>query len=324
MRPFSYVREEQESKAEQSGRIEGASFIAGGTGLVDLMRLGVEAPATVVDITGLSWTKVEQSDGGGLRIGAMVRNSDLAYHERVQKDYAVLSEALLSGASAQVRNMATVGGNLLQRTRCSYFRDPAVTACNKREPGSGCAALKGYTRMHAILGGSNHCIAVHPSDMCVALLALDAEIETTTRKLPISELHLEPGKRPDRENVLESGELIRSVLLPRSSAGRKGAYVKARDRASFAFALASAAVVLDLDGARIRDVRIAFGGIATRPWRSREAEHVLRGEKLSDARFGEAAENALKGARPRAGNEFKVELAKRVLVRALQRAGGMA
>jgi xanthine dehydrogenase YagS FAD-binding subunit len=322
MRPFSYVREEQESKAEQSGRLEEARFIAGGTGLVDLMRLGVEAPATVVDITALPWAKVEESDAG-LRIGAMVRNSDLAHHERVQKDYAVLSEALLSGASAQVRNMATVGGNLLQRTRCAYFRDPGVESCNKRSPGSGCAALEGHTRMHAILGGSDHCIAVHPSDMCVALLALDAELETTARKLPLSELHVEPGSHPEREHVLKSGELIRSVLLPRSTAGFKGAYVKARDRASFAFALASAAVVLDLKDDRVRDVRIAFGGIATRPWRSREAEQVLRGRKLSRAHFEEAASAALKDAKPRADNEFKVELAKRVLVRALERAGDM-
>lgn len=322
MRPFSYVREEQEERAEQSGRIDDASFIAGGTGLVDLMRLGVEAPATVVDITGLPWAEIEETEAG-LRIGAMVRNSDLAYHKRVLADYSVLSEALLSGASAQVRNMATLGGNLLQRTRCSYFRDPAVDTCNKRTPGSGCAALAGHTRMHAILGGSKHCIAVHPSDMCVALLALDAQLETTTRTLPLSELHLEPGKRPERENVLKAGELIRSVLLPHSFAGLKGAYVKARDRASFAFALASAAVVLDMEGERVRDVRIAFGGIATRPWRSREAEDVLRGKKLSLARFADAAEAALRDAKPRADNEFKVELSKRVLVRALERAGGL-
>jgi xanthine dehydrogenase YagS FAD-binding subunit len=320
--PFTYVRAENEDGAQRSGRLASASFIAGGTGLVDLMRLGVEAPGTLVDINPLPWARIEETPAG-LRIGALVRNTELAYDARVQKHYSVLSEALLSGASPQLRNMATVGGNLLQRTRCSYFRDPAVAACNKRAQGSGCAALEGHTRMHAVLGGSAHCIAVHPSDMCVALLALDAEIETTTRKLPLSDLHTLPGDHPERESVLEKGELVRHVLLPQPAPQARSAYVKARDRASFAFALASAAVVLQSEGDQIRDLRIALGGVATRPWRSREAEDVLRGQKLDLARCQQAAEAALREAQPRGENVFKVELAKRVIVRALVRAGGV-
>ncbi|WP_394846306.1 xanthine dehydrogenase family protein subunit M [Pendulispora brunnea] len=329
MIPFGYTRPADEAGALHAGSTSGVAFIAGGTGMVDLMRLGVETPATLVDLNALPWTKVEKMADGGLSVGALVKNSDLAWHPEVRARYPVLAEALLAGASPQLRNMATVGGNLLQRTRCAYFRDIGVSACNKRTPGSGCAALDGgFVRMHAVLGGSSHCIALHPSDMCVALVALDAVVHVRgprgERSVPISEFHVVPGAHPEVESVLARGELVTAITVPPTPFAARSAYVKVRDRASYAFALASAAVAFHLDDGVVRDVRVALGGVATKPWRSQEAEQSLRGQPPTRAVFERAAAAALKDARPRPGNEFKVPLAQRVLVRALERAGGIA
>jgi xanthine dehydrogenase YagS FAD-binding subunit len=302
-------------------------FIAGGTNLVDLMKLNVERPQLVMDINGLPLDRIERLPGGGLRVGALVRNSDLAHDPTVKRDYTVLSEALLSGASPQLRNMATTGGNLLQRTRCVYFRD-TVHACNKREPGSGCSALDGHNRTLAILGTSEDCIASNPSDMNVALAALEATIHVQgvrgERSIPIQDFYLLPGKTPNRETVLEPGDLITSVTLPPAAAGTRSLYLKLRDRAAYEFALASAAIVINTEGGRVRHVRVALGGVGTRPWRSFEAEHELAGKAVSVASFRQAAEAALKDAHPRSENAFKVELAKRCLVRALTMASAPA
>jgi len=325
MQTFSYVKAASIDKA--LGAASGARFIAGGTTLVDLMKLSVETPSGLVDINLLPLDKIEPLPGGGLRIGAMVRNSDLAWNDTVKKDYAVLSEALLSGASPQLRNMATTGGNLLQRTRCAYFREPSAgTAggygCNKRTPGTGCAALEGFNRTHAILGTSDHCIATHPSDMCVAMAALEATILVEgpkgKRTIPFAEFHKLPGDTPNIENALEPGELVTYVDLPKPVEGAKSVYLKLRDRASYEFALASAAVVAKVEGGRIRYVRVAMGGVGTRPWRSHEAEAALLGKSVDAAHFRAAAEAALKDAKPRTDNAFKVELAKRCLVRTLK------
>jgi len=295
-------------------------FVAGGTNLVDLMTLNVERPQVVIDINGLPLDKVERLPSGGLRIGALVRNSDLAHHPAVTKDYAVLSQALLSGASPQLRNMATTGGNLLQRTRCVYFRDTAH-ACNKRQPGSGCSALDGYNRNLAILGTSDDCIASNPSDMNVALAALEATIHVRgthgERIIPIQNFYLLPGNTPNKETILEPGDLITYVTLPPPVAGTRSLYLKLRDRAAYEFALASAAIVMNADGGKVRHVRVALGGVGTRPWRSFEAERELSGKEATPANFHRAAEAALKAAQPRSGNAFKAELSKRCLVRAL-------
>ncbi len=301
--------------------VPNASFVAGGTTLIDLMKLNVMRPVTLVDINLLPLDKIESLPDGGLKIGAMVRNSDLAHSDLVQRGYPVLSQALLSGASPQLRNMATTGGNLLQRTRCSYFRDTAY-ACNKREPGSGCSALQGFNRMHAVLGTSEHCIATHPSDMAVAMMALEAVVHVQgpkgDRSIPLEEFYYVPGSTPDRENVLIHGDLITHVTLPASAAGTRSYYLKRRDRASYEFALASAAVVAQMQGGRIQRVRIALGGIGTKPWRSKEAEQALEGKEASEQNFRQAAEAALRGAKPQRDNAFKIELAKRTLVRALK------
>jgi xanthine dehydrogenase YagS FAD-binding subunit len=326
MNPFTYVRAADADRAVAAGRDAGATYLAGGTTLVDLMRLGVMAPSTVVDVGPLPLAAIEP-DGGGLRIGAMARNSDVANHPLVASRWPALSEALLAGASPQVRNMATVGGNLLQRTRCPYFRD-ASSPCNKREPGSGCPAWEGYNRSNAVLGGSDRCIATHPSDMCVALVALDAVVHVRgprgERAIPAADFHVLPAARPDVETVLEHGELVTHVTLPAAPFAARSAYLKVRDRASFAFALASAAVALDVAGGAVRAARVALGGVATKPWRSREAEAVLVGHAPSAALFKKAADAALREAVPRRHNAFKVELAKRTLVRALGRVGGAA
>jgi xanthine dehydrogenase YagS FAD-binding subunit len=302
-------------------------FVAGGTTLIDLMKLNVERPQVVVDINGLPLDKIERLPGGGLRVGALVRNSDLAHDPTVMRDYAVLSQALLSGASPQLRNMATTGGNLLQKTRCVYFRD-TVHACNKREPGTGCSAMEGYNRTLAILGTSEDCIASNPSDMNVALTALEATINIQgskgERSVPIHEFYLLPGKTPNRETVLEPGDLITSVTLAAPVAGTRSLYLKLRDREAYEFALASAAIVLNVEGNRVRRVRIALGGVGTRPWRSVEAERAREGKDVSAANFRRAAEDALKEARPRKDNAFKVELSKRCLVRALTMATASA
>jgi len=326
MFPFKYVRATDVASAVKAAADPDTQLIAGGTNLVDLMRIEVMRPKTVVDITRLPLASIEQV-GDGVRIGALVRNTDLAVHPLIATRYPVLAQALLAGASHQLRNMATVGGNLLQRTRCPYFRDRAW-ACNKREPGSGCSALDGYTRSHAVLGGSDRCIATNPSDMSVALVALDAVViaqsATATRRIPIAELHTIPGAHPEIETVLARGELITHVELPASQFAARSRYLKVRDRASYAFALASAAVALDIRGTSIGDARIALGGVATKPWRALAAERVLAGAPLTADSFRRAAEAALEGATPRPDNAFKVELAKRTIVRALSLAGGVA
>ena len=310
----------QAKTAQQGADIR---FVAGGTTLLDLMKLNVETPTRIIDINQLPLDKIETTPDGGLTIGATVRNSDLAHHPIVQRDYSVLSQAILNGASAQLRNMATTAGNLVQRTRCMYFRDTAM-ACNKREPGSGCPAITGANRMLAVLGTSDHCIATNPSDMCVAMAALEATIHvqgpTGTRAIPIADFHLLPGNTPDRETVLEPGDLITHVTLPPPVTGSKQFYLKLRDRASYEFALASAAVVLNVENSMVTRVRIALGGVGTKPWRSLEAEAVLVNQTASQANFRNAAEAALRDAKPQTENAFKIELAKRCLTYALQTA----
>ena len=327
METFSYVKAPSVDKALASA--SQGKFIAGGTTLVDLMKLSVETPKALVDINLLPLDKIEKLPEGGLRIGAMVRNSDLAWNADVQKSYAVLSEALLSGASPQLRNMATTGGNLLQRTRCAYFREPSAGTsggygCNKRTPGTGCAALEGFNRTHAILGTSEHCIATHPSDMCVAMAALEATIHVEgpkgKRTIAFADFHKLPGDTPNIENALEAGELITYVDLPKPVEGAKSTYLKLRDRASYEFALSSAAVVARVEGGHIRYIRVAMGGVGTKPWRSHEAEAALMGKPANAASFKAAAEAALAKAKPQKDNAFKVELAKRCLVRSLKTA----
>jgi xanthine dehydrogenase YagS FAD-binding subunit len=327
METFSYVKAPSIDKALTSANE--AKFIAGGTTLVDLMKLSVETPKTLVDINLLPLDKIEKLPTGGLRIGAMVRNSDLAWNADVQKSYAVLSEALLSGASPQLRNMATTGGNLLQRTRCAYFREPGAGTpggygCNKRTPSTGCAALEGFNRTHAVLGTSEHCIATHPSDMCVAMAALEAVIHVEgpkgKRTIAFADFHKLPGDTPHIESALEPGELITYVDLPKPVEGAKSTYLKLRDRASYEFALASAAVVARVEGGHIRYIRVAMGGVGTRPWRSHEAEAALMGKPANASTFKAAAEAALAKAKPQKDNAFKVELARRCLVRSLKTA----
>lgn len=309
------------SKTAQQGA--DVRFMGGGTTLIDLMKLNVETPDRVLDINRLPFDKIELMADGGLKIGATARNSDLAYDARVQRDYSVLSQAILQGASAQIRNMATVAGNLLQRTRCVYFRDTAMP-CNKREPGTGCPAITGHNRTLAILGASENCIATNPSDMCVAMAALEATIHVQGQKGPraiaFGDFHLLPGTTPNRETVLEPGDLITHVTLPRPIAGSKQVYLKLRDRASYEFALASAAVVLTVASGNIRRARIALGGVGTKPWRSPEAEAALTGKAANDATFRRAAEAALQNAKPQSENKFKIELAKRCLTHALRTA----
>jgi xanthine dehydrogenase YagS FAD-binding subunit len=298
-------------------------FVAGGTTLIDLMKLNVEQPARLVDINRLGLDKIEATPDGALKIGATVRNSDLAHHATVRRDYSVLSQALLAGASVQLRNMATTAGNLLQRTRCVYFRDTAMP-CNKREPGTGCSAIDGINRTLAILGTSEHCIATNPSDMCVALATLDATIHVRgrsgSRTVPIGDFHLLPGDTPQRETVLEPGDLVTHVTLPPPVPESRHVYLKLRDRASYEFALASAAVVITSAAGNVSRARIALGGVGTKPWRSPEAEAALVGQPASEANFRKAAEAALRGARPQSQNAFKIELAKRCLTHALRMA----
>jgi len=328
MKMFELLREDDPVRAIAAGAKattaqQGADvrFIAGGTTLIDLMKLNVETPQKVVDVTHLPFGKIETLPDGGLKIGAMVRNSELAYHPIVRKDYAVLSEAILSGASTQLRNMATTAGNLLQRTRCMYFRDTAMR-CNKREPGSGCDAITGVNRSLAILGTSEHCIATNPSDMNVALAALEATIHIQgtkgERSVPIGDFHLLPGNTPQRETVLEPGDLIIHVTLPPPAPGARSLYLKLRDRASYEFALASAAVVVSATGGKITRARVALGGVGTKPWRSPEAETELMGQAATEPVFRKAADAALREAKPQSQNGFKVELAKRCLVHALK------
>jgi xanthine dehydrogenase YagS FAD-binding subunit len=304
--------------AQQGAEIR---FIGGGTTLIDLMKLNVEQPETLVDINRLPLDKIEALPDGGLTIGAVVRNSDLAYHPLVRENYAVLSEAILSGASAQLRNMATTAGNLLQRTRCMYFRATDMP-CNKREPGTGCPAITGANRSLAILGTSEHCIATNPSDMNVAMAVLEATIHLRGIKgeqsIPIADFHVLPGNTPQRETVLEPGDLITHVTLPPLAPGSRSLYLKLRDRASYEFALASAAVVVTVANGKLTRARIALGGVGTKPWRSTEAEQELTGQSATEAVFRKAADAALREAKPQSENGFKVELAKRCLVHALK------
>ena len=307
----------QASTAQQGADVR---FVAGGTTLLDLMKLNVETPARLIDISRLPLATVEATPDGGLKIGATVRNSDLASHPTVRRDYAVLSQAILAGASAQLRNMATTAGNLLQRTRCMYFRDTAMP-CNKREPGTGCSAITGSNRTLAVLGTSENCIATNPSDMNVAMAALEATVHVQgpkgSRAVPIGDFHLLPGRTPQRETVLEPGDLVTHVTLPPPITGSRQVYLKLRDRASYEFALASAAVVITLAGGTVTRARVALGGVGTKPWRSPEAETALVGQMANATNFRKAAEAAMRGARPQTENAFKIELAKRCLTHAL-------
>jgi xanthine dehydrogenase YagS FAD-binding subunit len=323
MQSFEFHRAEDPRTAIAAGAKSGTRFVAGGTTLLDLMKLNVERPEHVVDINHLPLDQVEPLADGGLKIGATVRNSALANHPIVQRDYAVLSQALLAGASGQLRNMATTGGNLLQRTRCIYFRDTAMP-CNKREPGTGCSAIGGANRTLAILGTSEHCIATNPSDMNVAMAALEATIHVQgirgERSIPFAYFHLLPGDTPHQETMLEPGDLITHVTLPRPVAASRSFYLKLRDRASYEFALASAAVVVTVADGTITRARVALGGVGTKPWRAIEAEAVLAGQRVGEPAFRRAADAALRDAKPQSQNGFKVELARRCLVYALKEA----
>ncbi len=322
MRSFAYVSAPDVETAVRAIATEpDAKFLGGGTNLVDLMRENIEQPGTVVDITRLPLTGVDLAPDGGVRIGALVRNSHLAAHPVIRSQYPVLSQALLQGASAQLRNMATVGGNLLQRTRCLYFYDGAA-ACNKRAPGSGCDAIGGFNRNHAILGVSDSCIATHPSDMAVALTALDATVEVQStrgvRRIPIGELHLLPGDTPHVETSLAADELITAVELPPLPVAANSRYRKVRDRASYAFALVSVAAALQVTDAKVTQVRLALGGVAAKPWRATEAERVLQGAPATEESFRRAAAAELAAAAARPDNEFKIELAERTIVATLR------
>jgi xanthine dehydrogenase YagS FAD-binding subunit len=323
MQAFEYIRAESVAHALATAR-GGGRFLAGGTNLLDLMKSGVEAPSRIVDVTRLPLARIEEIPDGGLRIGALVRNSDCARDPRVQERYRLLADAIEAGASAQVRNAATMGGNLLQRTRCHYFVDVGFTACNKRVPGSGCGALEGHNRIHAILGASAHCVAVHPSDMAVALAALDAQVvvqgSASERRFDVLDLLRLPGDAPEHDHTLARDELITAIELPPPRFGARACYLKVRDRASFAFALISVAAAIRVEAGTIRDVRIVLGGVAHRPWRAEHAEAALRGAAVAPETFEHAAEAALTGATPLRHNAFKIPLAKRAIVRALSAA----
>jgi len=322
MRPFTYTRcSTIEDAVKARGQAPDVQFIGGGTNLLDLMKMGVERPARLIDIARLPLANIEERDGG-VRIGAMVSNTDAANHELIRTRYPVLSEAILAGASPQLRNMATMGGNLLQRTRCYYFYDPSYRECNKRVPGSGCAAKQGYNRIHAILGASEECIAVHPSDMCVALAALDAVVQVRgprgERSIPIVDFHRLPGNTPQIDTNLRPGELITAIDLPHLAYAKQSSYLKVRDRNSYAFALVSVAAVVDLDSnGDVRQARIALGGVAHKPWRATKAEKALSGRKPDEANLRAAANAELEGAKTYRDNAFKVELARRSIIRAM-------
>ena len=319
MTPFSYARATAVDDA-LARAASGARYLGGGTNLVDLARETIERPTSLVDVTAL-FAGIEETNGGGLLIGAAARNTAVAEHRAVRERYPVLTRAILTGASAQIRNMATVGGNILQRTRCTYFYDTDGSLCNKRTPGQGCDAIGGFNRIHAILGASPACVATHPSDMCVALAALDAMVhlrgQNGERTLPFVDLHQLPGNHPEIETVLQSGELITAIELPTLSSARSSTYRKVRDRTSYAFALVSVAAVLELEGGLVKDVRLALGGVAHKPWRAWKAEEALRGQPATEQAFRAAAEVELAEARPLRDNTFKIELAKRTLTAVL-------
>jgi xanthine dehydrogenase YagS FAD-binding subunit len=325
VRPFRYLRPTDAAGAVALATEPGATFLGGGTNLVDLMRLGVESPDLLVDVTRLPHDRIEPAPGGGVRIGAAVRNSDLAAHPGVWQRYPVLAQALLGGASGQLRNLATVGGNLLQRTRCVYFQD-VTKPCNKRQPGTGCPAREGEHRGLAVIGYSEQCVATHPSDMAVALAALDATVHLQgpagARTIPLGDLHRLPGDRPDRDTVLEPGELITAVELPAMTAARHSLYTKVRERRSFSFALVSVAAVLEVSGGFVEQVRIALGGVAHKPWRAQQAEELLRGETATEPSFARAARAALADAQPLRDNAYKLLLARNVIVRTLVELAG--
>ncbi|HBB30964.1 MAG TPA: FAD-binding molybdopterin dehydrogenase [Cyanobacteria bacterium UBA8803] len=331
MNNFSYFRATSVQDAVQRASSDReAMFIAGGTNLVDRMKAFLDEPSQLIDISRLQMQRIEPIAGGGLRIGGLVSNTAVADHPDIRRNYPMLSRAILSGASQQIRNVASVGGNILQRTRCPYYYDTAFP-CNKREPGSGCPAATGINRMHAILGASNQCVAVHPSDMAVAMAALDAMVEVEgakgKRQIPFTDFHRLPGDTPQQDTNLEPGEMITAVVLPPLPFAQSGVYLKLRDRASYSFALVSVAAAIELAGDRIKDVRLAMGGVAHKPWRPTEAEQFLIGKPADAATFQQAAEMALQGAKPLTHNSFKVELAKRAIKRSLAvsaKGGGVA
>ena len=319
MQPFQFTRATTPDQAIQA-HAAAARFVAGGTNLIDMMKLDVEQPTTLIDINELTLSAITATPSGGLHLGALSRNSDVAHHPTVLRDYPVLSQAILSGASPQLRNMASTAGNLLQRTRCVYFRDTAFP-CNKREPGSGCSAIDGFNRNLAILGTSKDCIATNPSDQNVALTALEATIhiqgKSGSREVPIHNFYVVPGSTPHIETILQPGDLILGVTLPPPPPGIRSVYLKLRDREAYEFALASAAVQLGTQGSRITFARVALGGVGTKPWRSLEAERALEGHTVDIATFRHAAREALRDARPQSENAFKVDLSQRCIVRAL-------
>ena len=321
---FQYARATDIADAvRQRAADPGAKFIAGGTNLIDLMKYGVERPLRLIDISRLPLDMIEQTPEGGLRIGALVPNSDLAYHPVVERRYPLLSSAILAGASQQLRNMASTGGNLLQRTRCFYFYDTA-TPCNKREPGSGCSAIDGINRINAILGTSEACIATHPSDMCVALAALEAKVHVAgpagERVIPFQDFHRLPGDTPDRDTNLEPNEIITAIELPGQGFAANYSYLKIRDRLSYAFALVSVAAAMELDGGRIKEARLALGGVAPKPWRDPAVEEALRGQAANEEAFARAADALLRDAKGFSHNTFKIDLARRAIVRTLTQA----
>src|SRR4051812_28961914 len=330
MTPFKYTRVDSPARAVQLRLADasGGRYLAGGTNLIDLLKYDVEHAGTLVDLTRLDLKEIAQAPGGGVRLGALTKNTTTANHPLVRGQYPLLTEAILAGATAQLRNMATNGGNLLQRTRCPYFYDTA-TPCNKRDPGSGCGALGGLNRTHAIFGHSDKCVAVHPSDMAVALAALEATVRVRgandrVRVIPFEQFHRLPGDEPQRDSTLDPGELIEAIELPRSPFGTKSYYLKVRDRASYAFALVSVAAAVEIDGERIKEARVALGGVAHKPWRARAAEAALAGKPATEEAFAAAAEAELKAARPLEHNAFKVPMARHAIVRALSRASGLA
>ncbi len=335
MRPFKYSRANDAANAVRTiSANANAKFLAGGTNLIDLMKEDVERPNELVDITRLNFTPIKTiangANKGGVSIGALAKNTDTANHPLIRQNYPLLTQAILAGASGQIRNMATNGGNLLQRTRCSYFYDTAMP-CNKREPGSGCGALEGINRMHAIFGYSEQCVAVHPSDMCIALVALDATVKVQgadgkERSILFADFHRLPGNTPDKDTNLQHGELITAIELPKNNLADKSYYLKVRDRASYAFALVSVAAALEMNGGNIGQARIALGGVAHKPWRATEAEKFLVGKAATEANFKSAADAEMRNAKPLEHNKFKVELGRRAIVRALQMAmnGGAA
>ena len=329
MNPFEYRRAgDAPAAVDAMARAKDAKFLAGGTNLVDLMKNGVVQPAELIDINRLPLANIEQLPDGGVRLGALACNTDTADHPLVRQGYPLLAQAILAGASPQLRNMATNGGNLLQRTRCYYFMDAAFPQCNKRLPGSGCGAINGFNRIHAIFGANEQCIATHPSDMCVGLAALDARVRVRSAKgeriIPIGEFHRLPGNMPHLDTTLRPDELILSIDLPPSPYASHAHYLKVRDRASYAFALVSVAAALDLDGERVRSARLVLGGVAHKPWRVETAENELVGKSLSGGNFARAADLAILGAKTYPHNSFKVELVRQSIVRALSVAGGVA